>query len=166
MGIITPSQLDTALLTVLAISQAENLHINQALTMLYFYGLRINEVTTLGEITTKITTNEYEIFTKKNNKSRKIYPLPEHQTTLDEAIAAGNNFMPYSIEAIRRYISQRLPIKNATIGNKKSNTHLYRHNKAKQLYQNGISLNQIATYLGITPSIANQYITSVVRGTN
>lgn len=160
---ITPQELNNRIQAVFQELNQRNPEVGKIVYLMKEYGLRISEASRLGVITTKIQQNEYLVQIEKTNSLRKINTTAQDGKMIDELIRAGKNGIIYTKGQIRRMIATSRQLVNIHIKNKPSVTHLFRHNKIKQMYGEGSTVTEIAQYMGISKNIAREYINSAVK---
>jgi site-specific recombinase XerC len=164
MFIIPSNNLNSELLRVVKTTEKLGIEINDIFKVMYWYGLRISEATQLHKISMDNYTTHVSILCPKTRTVRIITKGGEGTNALNRLIANKNGYHPEP-SRILRICKQLLRYRNVTIGDKPCYTHLFRHNRAKQMKLSNYTISGIAAFYSITTSVANRYVSSVIVAT-
>ena len=147
MQILTPKEIHQICKQVVNTSELNDIFLHSLFDTLYKTGLRVSEVTDWSRWT--IISKKYlQVQTLKGSnprtfKNNKLNPIFVDLIRYNTTYLANFNYKNLS-----RAFNRFAPYSHLLIGNKQVSTHLFRHNKAKQLKSKGYSDIEIQTYLG------------------
>lgn len=139
-------------------------HFNPVFSVLIATGLRIEEAIQRDRWTW-YGGETYRIDTEKDSNDRLInfqdYGITMYQYWLYD----WKVYAPFSARSYQKVCEQYNGWERITVGEKNVQTHLFRHNIARQLYEGGATIQDVADFLGLI-SVANAegYIFSEVVG--
>ena len=147
MQILTPKEINKICKQVVNTSELNDIFLHSLFDSLYKIGLRVGEIIDFSRWT--IIDKKYlQVKTLKGSnprtfKNNKLNPIFVDLIRYNTTYLANFNYKNLS-----RAFNRFAPYSQLLIGNKQVSTHLFRHNKAKQLKSKGYSDIEIQTYLG------------------
>ena len=148
MELFTNSGLNAELLSLIERAGVTGYaHFKPLFSLMYNLGLRANELE--WWYTWELTENENVIvLTSKNGNLRHI-PFDNFTPEAQYTIQTGElSFYLPKYETIQKTFNYIAPHRYI-VKSKNCNTHIFRHNRIKQLYQQGLDTTQVKTYMGI-----------------
>lgn len=143
-------------------SKRIDLYVHYCLKLMYVFGLRVNEAVEFDKIIHAKSDKYLMLFTKKNNRYRKI----RNYSWVNIAIKYMSNARKEKTNAskydIREYLLRFTELGGMHIGKKRVITHIFRHLYAKRKYQKSKELSKIAKLMGISKNVASNYISSII----
>jgi integrase len=162
MFILTNSQINDYCLQLITLAEGFDFYIHDLFLNLYYTGCRYQELYQINRWSTDIAGN-YTLDPLKGNNQRTFngIPLTEYFTN-----HINNQTLPYQAArytTTRRYLSRLSSLPFLKVGNKEISTHIFRHNRAKQMHEDEISDADIQLWFGEnTLSAMRNYIYSEV----
>ncbi len=126
------------------------------------FGLRISEVVSGGVQYIDNEDNLHIQTSKKNNE--RIIRVQDSQVVfmLENMQNKCENYLN-KYKTLQREIKQLNPIRNLMCGKKNISAHVFRHNYIRNLYENGMSFEEINEHLGYTTQKAEYtYLNSII----
>jgi site-specific recombinase XerD len=162
MTILTNSQINQYCLDLLNVSQGFDFFIHDLFLNLYYTGCRYQELYQINRWSTDLAGN-YTLQPLKGNNLRTFINTPLTPLFTN---CIDNQVLPYQTArytTARRYLSRLSTIPFLMIKNKEVSTHIFRHNRAKQMHEDEISDADIQLWFGEnTLSAMQNYIYSEV----
>lgn len=162
MRIVGVEEMQTGLLNVLNNAHRYGTDVQSIIILLYNYGLRVSEAVNIKGIILNVVNNDVTIRCPKTGHLRVIVKDTSTTNAIDHMLQYQPDDPPQSVEQVRLICKKFLTFYPCTIGEKRVDTHLFRHLTCKKLMMNGLSTQQIATYMGIGTQTAGRYINSIV----
>jgi len=159
---ITPSQLDADCLRIVEHVEAYAPSLGAAIRVLYTIGCREGEIMVRSRWS-RVDPATYTLLPQKGNNLRVVpsadLPL-SYQHWINSSTWPGSITSVNNLRRITRAFSALPPL---FCGSKGISSHRFRHNRIKQLYLQGQSVDQIKDYMGLlSASIVQGYVDSVI----
>lgn len=161
--LVSDTELNQKLQAVKSHAIDKGLEFGSAFILLYYYGLRISEVVYFSDIILKLNEQEVTIITPKTNRVRTLLIAPETQQAITVTSQMNVFTRTISIEIIQHFITRTIQGTWHYVGDKNINTHLFRHNYAKMMYQVEQSTRTVADAMAISQNVATRYIFSQIH---
>ena len=114
---------------------------------MYLTGLRANEV--LNFELWQVDEHQNLIVQTLKKSNPRTFSINEVSSIFADLLIYDNTrLITFNYKYLQRHFNKFVHYQKLYTGNKKISTHLFRHNKAKQLKQSGFTDIQIQTYLG------------------
>jgi len=130
---------------------------------LFDHGFRIRE---LKSIETWIhQPNEIVICKTLKGSNDRLIPANELNYLILESIDAGTNLVwNTSYSTIERFFDRNKGVLQFLVNDAPISTHLFRHNRVKQLYESGLNTAQVKAVMGIlSDDVTENYRDSVIK---
>ncbi len=147
MQILTDKEIDKICKKVLQTSELNDIFLYSLFDSLYKTGLRVGEIIDFSRWS--IIDKKYlQVQTLKGSNPRTFKNKELNQIYVDLTRYNTTYLAQFNYKNLSRAFNRFAPYSQLLIGNKQVSTHLFRHNKAKQLKAKGYSDIEIQTYLG------------------
>lgn len=160
MYILSNNEIKSTCLSIIANAQAFDLVMYDLFLNCYNIGARISEIRYFNNWYVN-SSNQYVLQPLKGNLER-TFNVNDITDLLRYSI--DNRTLEYEscrYTTVTRYLSRFSPYPFLMAGNKQISTHIFRHNKYKQLYELLGSVSAVAAYFGEQSlSVAGNYINS------
>lgn len=129
---------------------------------LYDHGFRVSELRHLQDWVIN-ASDQVEAPTLKGGNVRTI-PIGELHALVLQSIYDSTNYVYFSsYDYYKNYFKREISVKDLTVGEKSVSTHAFRHNRIKQLSNEGMTVEQIRVHMGISQtSTVTGYLNSQV----
>jgi site-specific recombinase XerD len=162
LTILTNSQINDYCLQLITLAEGFDFFIHDLFLNLYYTGCRYQELYQINRWSTDISGN-YTLQPLKGNNVRTFENIP---LSIYFTNCIDNQELPYRqarYTTARRYLSRLSTIPFLMIKNKEVSTHIFRHNRAKQMHEDEMSDTEIQNWFGEnTLSAMQNYIYSEV----
>ncbi|MEP7168764.1 MAG: hypothetical protein ABI855_05285 [Bacteroidota bacterium] len=163
MTILTDTEIDDVCTNILSNVSTYEPHLFAMFQTMYNLGCRETETVTLS----RWTPSGFHLFDLQTMKrggirviSYDVLPALFISTVLNPP---SRGFL-YSARNLRDVFNKFSPYRNIFCKDKEIACHLFRHNKMKQLFNEGNDYNQIANYFAVSDAfVAQYYVTSVIE---
>jgi hypothetical protein len=162
MHVITPQELNNSLNNFCTLLINKYFFAGYCLKDLYNLGFRYNELYNRANISMP-DPNHYLIITEKGSNPRTIAKTDFSNFWNNNFLSDSTAFIHCRCCTMQRLFNRYYLYKNTKVDTKSIKTHLFRHNRIKQMHLHGMSDNEIALYFGEV-NIANiqNYINSTI----
>jgi hypothetical protein len=164
MQIITSAQLDSTLQSFVNNLVSIYPFAGYCLMDLYTKGFRYNELYNRSNILLPDSTH-YKILTEKGSNPRTFLRSEFTNFWNAELTIDTTAFINCRLSTMQRLFDRYYHYKNTKVGTKGIKTHLFRHNRVKQMILQGKTLQQVANYFGeVNVQNIKDYNNSIITG--
>jgi len=147
MQLLSNKQIDNACKQVLKSAEKNDIFLHSLFESLYKTGLRVGEIIDFSKWSI-ISEELLQVQTLKGSNPRIFKNSGLNQIYVDLIRYDTTHLAQFNYKNLSRAFKKFVPYSQLLIGNKQVSTHLFRHNKAKQLKEKGLSDVEIQIYLG------------------
>lgn len=161
---LTNEELDTSLISFLNSSVLASIPYHLALFQtLYDHGFRIREIENCHEWLPQ--PNGTVICKTLKGSSDRIIPEVEFHPRMIDSFTSGTNFVwTTSYSTIERFFDNNNGVLKYLVNDSPITTHIFRHNRIKQLIDGGKTIEEVKTIMGLnSTSVTEGYRDSIIK---
>jgi len=162
MEIVTIQQLDNICLAAVSMIYKYNNNLKDFARLQFEYGLRVNEMFELSNFTHK-PNGTIQLYMNKTDETRILNNIEFNKSinwyTYNDLV----NSRYVTLNKYTRAFNKSISYKGLKVGDKNISTHLFRHNRTKQLYLQYGNIQDVAVIFGTVdlPNVQG-YVDSIV----